>query len=61
MVRTCPVTAEYKKSTAAEFDLYQKYQMAIHHDSESELSISGYTRFLVSSPFQVRADCLQLA
>lgn len=55
MVRTCPVSAEFKRSAAAEFALYKKYQVAIHHDNESEVSVPGFTRFLVNSPFQVLA------
>eukprot|EP00727_Mastigamoeba_balamuthi_P005186 m51a1_g14666 putative arginyl-trna--protein transferase 1-like (526) ;mRNA; f:26284-27904 len=33
-----------------EFELYKRYQIAVHHDDPSELSAEGYERFLVESP-----------
>jgi arginine-tRNA-protein transferase len=35
---------------AAEFELYCRYQTAVHGDSEAELTAASYTRFLVTSP-----------
>ncbi|XP_069755936.1 arginyl-tRNA--protein transferase 1 isoform X9 [Narcine bancroftii] len=32
--------------------LYSKYQMAVHHDSDDECSVSEYSRFLCQSPLQ---------
>jgi len=34
-----------------EFTLYKKYQRAVHHSPEKELTKSSYVRFLVESPF----------
>lgn len=41
------------EATAEGFALYQKYQVAIHKDDPSELSLGGYKRFLCSSPITV--------
>lgn len=37
------------------FELYRRYQVAVHGDKEEELSEEGYTRFLCTDPF-VSAD-----
>lgn len=36
--------------TQEKFDLYKKYQMIVHKDSSDEITESGFTRFLVTSP-----------
>lgn len=35
---------------AEEYELYKKYQMSIHHDSEDDISEKSYTHFLVETP-----------
>lgn len=39
----------------AKFDLYARYQIAVHHDDDDKPSVSGFTRFLCESPIEVRA------
>lgn len=36
--------------TLEAFELYQRYQVAVHHDTEGSHSVSGYRRFLVDGP-----------
>jgi arginine-tRNA-protein transferase len=49
--------------TAEKFELYKKYQIAVHKDPESKLQKDGFTRFLCDGPLQVShflAVCLWL-
>ena len=39
----------------AKFELYARYQIAIHRDDDDKPSVSGFTRFLCESPIEVRA------
>lgn len=32
-----------------EYEIYRRYQIAVHHDSPDEITEKGYTRFLCSS------------
>jgi arginine-tRNA-protein transferase len=41
------------KATAETFALYRKYQVAVHKDPPSKVSMSGYRRFLCDSPLAV--------
>jgi len=36
--------------TQESFELYRKYQIAVHHDSPGDVTEKGFTRFLVDSP-----------
>ena len=38
------------ESTTERFELYKKYQIAVHHDKPEEVTKSGFKRFLVDSP-----------
>jgi len=40
---------------AEEYELYCRYQTAVHGDAASELSAASYTRFLVATPLQHEA------
>lgn len=39
------------------FQLYKRYQMAVHGDKESKVTKTGFTRFLCDSPLKV-SHCL---
>lgn len=47
------VTIEPASYTKEKFDLFCKYQTAVHHDTES--TVSGFKRFLVTTPLQEEA------
>ena len=36
------------------FALYKRYQVAVHKDKPTEVSMKGFERFLCQSPLQVR-------
>lgn len=38
-----------------EFELYRKYQMAVHNDPPDRCTVHGFTRFLVNTPLKVRS------
>ncbi len=44
----------------AEYKVYSRYQQSIHHDSPDELSVDGFSRFLVTTPFEVSHMCSML-
>jgi len=44
------LVSEKASYTTEKFQLYKKYQIAIHGDDPSKLTESGFTRFLVDSP-----------
>lgn len=46
------VTLEEDKCTPEKFELYKSYQVAVHHDEPSKVSMSGFQRFLCESPLQ---------
>jgi len=41
------IPAEFSEES---FQVYKKYQIAVHHDKPEKLITDGYTRFLVTSP-----------
>ena len=49
-IRSWPPSKEFLTTLNEEHQLYAKYQMAIHHDSESECNLSQFKRFLCTSP-----------
>ena len=50
LVRSSPPSAEFKDTLKQSYGVYKKYQMAVHHDKESECSQDQYERFLCDSP-----------
>lgn len=42
--------------TQEKFDLYKKYQMAIHNDAESDVTHNSFKRFLCVDPFEANTD-----
>ncbi|CAL1270379.1 unnamed protein product [Larinioides sclopetarius] len=52
LVPCYPKSKEFHSSFDATYNLYVKYQMAIHNDSEDDCNKEGYDMFLVESPFE---------
>ncbi|XP_046417336.1 arginyl-tRNA--protein transferase 1 isoform X5 [Neodiprion fabricii] len=52
LVRTSPMSSEYISTSKQSYELYKKYQMAIHKDRAEQVTQQQYTRFLVESPLQ---------
>ncbi len=51
------VVTEKASFSSEKFQLYKQYQVAVHHDEESDLSEEGFTNFLInSSLFDERND-----
>ena len=50
LVRSSPRSEEFKATFKESFELYKKYQIAVHHDKPSKLTESQYVQFLVDSP-----------
>ncbi|ODV87258.1 hypothetical protein CANARDRAFT_5808 [[Candida] arabinofermentans NRRL YB-2248] len=46
---------EPAKATEEKFQLYKKYQMTVHKDKASDLSMKGFKRFLCEDPFDGEA------
>lgn len=49
LVRSYPPSEEYKQTLRDSHQVYQRYQMAIHHDDESDCCFSQFERFLGKS------------
>ncbi|XP_018050108.1 PREDICTED: arginyl-tRNA--protein transferase 1 isoform X1 [Atta colombica] len=52
LVRTAPMSSEYRKTSKESYELYKKYQNTIHGVPPEKLTEQRYTRFLVKSPLQ---------
>jgi len=50
MVRSQPKSEEFNRTKQVSFELYKKYQLAVHDDKESDLTMKQWERFLVNSP-----------
>lgn len=46
------------EATDETYDLYKRYQMAVHKDAESKVTRRGFERFLCNSPLLVRPRCV---
>ncbi|KAJ3306759.1 Arginyl-tRNA--protein transferase 1 [Kappamyces sp. JEL0829] len=55
-VHKLTVVLEPSRFTAEMFELYQKYQMAIHNDTLEDLTESKFTQFLVDTPLKPWGD-----
>jgi arginine-tRNA-protein transferase len=42
--------------SAENFELFKKYQIAVHHENEDEISLNHFENFLVNSPLRQRLD-----
>ncbi|GBM99589.1 Arginyl-tRNA--protein transferase 1 [Araneus ventricosus] len=47
-----PKSKEFLSTFDETYNLYVKYQMAVHNDAEDECNKEGYDMFLVESPFE---------
>lgn len=52
LVRCSPRSRDFKAKFNEEYELYKKYQIAIHHDDPSEVTEKQFSRFLVDGPLQ---------
>lgn len=50
LVRSFPNSKEFEDSLEDSYQLYKKYQMVIHKDSEEKVTMKQYKQFLVDSP-----------
>ena len=50
LVRSHPPSPEFTETLKESYQVYRKYQMAIHKDPPSKCSMENYKRFLVDSP-----------
>jgi hypothetical protein len=53
LVRSSPPSHEFEQTTQQAYEVYRKYQMAVHGDPPDKCTLRHYTRFLVNSPLQV--------
>lgn len=53
LVRVNPPEAEFKATYNASYAVFRKYQLEVHHDSESECDKMSYQGFLVDGPLLV--------
>jgi arginyl-tRNA---protein transferase len=54
-VRKLTIELEPGDYTDEKFELYKRYQMAIHHDTEAKASQIGFTRFLCNPVIEVQS------
>jgi len=52
LVRSSPPSSEFETTFQQSYELYKKYQMTIHGESESDCAEKSFKRFLVTSPLQ---------
>ena len=50
LIESSPPSPKFRSTFKESFALYQKYQMAIHHDTEEKCSEKTFKRFLCDSP-----------
>ncbi|XP_052241023.1 arginyl-tRNA--protein transferase 1-like [Dreissena polymorpha] len=58
LVRSGPQSSEFQSSYSSSYDVYKRYQMAVHGDDEKECSKRAYDGFLVETPLEVLPCCL---
>lgn len=51
-MRSHPASDEFNDSLELSYQLYKKYQMAVHNDAEDECTKKQWMRFLVDSPLE---------
>ncbi|XP_066285370.1 arginyl-tRNA--protein transferase 1-like isoform X2 [Branchiostoma lanceolatum] len=52
LVRSEPNSEEFSRTRMESFEVYKKYQIAIHKDEPDKCTMKQWTRFLVDSPLQ---------
>ncbi|XP_019639338.1 PREDICTED: arginyl-tRNA--protein transferase 1-like [Branchiostoma belcheri] len=52
LVRSEPNSEEFSRTRMESYELYKKYQIAIHKDEPDKCTMKQWTRFLVDSPLQ---------
>ncbi|CAH1129279.1 unnamed protein product [Ceutorhynchus assimilis] len=52
LILTSTSSAEWEQVKDIEFNLYSKYQTIVHNNSPGSVTMSGFTRFLVTSPLK---------
>eukprot|EP00058_Branchiostoma_floridae_P013548 XP_002599036.1 hypothetical protein BRAFLDRAFT_104268 [Branchiostoma floridae] len=52
LVRSEPKSEEFSRTRMESYELYKKYQIAIHKDEPDKCTMKQWTRFLVDSPLQ---------
>ncbi|KAK4874080.1 hypothetical protein RN001_013440 [Aquatica leii] len=52
LIPSVHINNELENDKIIEFQLYKKYQMAVHNDPPDKCTITGFTRFLISSPLK---------
>ncbi len=50
LVRSHPPSPEFKASLEESYQVYKKYQINVHKDTEDDVAMEKYRRFLVESP-----------
>lgn len=50
LVRSNPMSAEFRQTLNESHQVYTKYQMSVHNDEEAKCNLRQYKRFLVDSP-----------
>ncbi|XP_071505523.1 arginyl-tRNA--protein transferase 1-like [Diadema antillarum] len=50
LVRSSPMSDEFRRTFEESYAVYKKYQMTIHNDPETKCTVKQYKRFLVDSP-----------
>ena len=53
LVRTAPYSEQAERTTDASHEVYRRYQMKIHGDSEEKCGLGNWKSFLVESPLVV--------
>ncbi|KAJ9577113.1 hypothetical protein L9F63_006321, partial [Diploptera punctata] len=53
LVRSSPPSHEFEQTSQQAYEVYRKYQMAVHGDPPDKCTHRQYVRFLVNSPLQL--------
>ncbi|XP_027695662.1 arginyl-tRNA--protein transferase 1 isoform X2 [Vombatus ursinus] len=54
VVRSSPPSSQFKATFQESYQVYKRYQMVIHKDPPDKPTVSQFTRFLCSSPLEMR-------
>lgn len=58
LVRSSPPSREFEQTSQQAYEVYRKYQMAVHGDAPDKCTPRQFSRFLVNSPLQVITACM---
>lgn len=56
LVRSFPPSKEFQETLRSSHEIYQRYQMSVHHDSKDECSFSQFKRFLCESSLDEKSS-----